>query len=416
MATKIIKYNKNKHQKEFHADIKSKRLHLSSGFGGGKTYALIMKMFQLSKLNKNIAGGFMCPTYTEFTKDVKPLVEEICELQKIPFQYHGQEHYYKFPWSNGKIYVVGATNKIRGPNWGFALINELTLCPLVRYKEVLGRVRVKRARYPQVASVGTPEGMASEYYDYMIESPRENFRIIYGDTRDNLQNLTKDYVDNLSADYDTVMQDAYIRGLWVNMTGNRFYYAYDPDRNDDLSIEQNPYAAIHIALDFNVENMTATLWNYDGKYLKAFGEIVIPDNADTNKMCDAFRAREIHPDDCIIYPDPAGNARTTKGLPDNTILRNNGYRNIRVKSKAPGMRQRQLHMNNLLDKGIIKINPKACPTLKKDFLAVEQDVAKLDKIKENSKLTHASDGVDYMTDILIPFRGSTQRSRVQRVR
>jgi len=419
MPTKIIKYNKNPHQKEFHNDVKSKRLHLSTGFGGGKTYAIIMKMLQLSKLNKNVHGGLMVPSYTDFTKDVKPLAEEIFEDQKIPYEYHGTEHWYKFPWSRGKCFVVSAERKIRGPNWGWAVINELTLCPLVRYKEVLGRVRVKRAKYPQVASCGTPEGWASEYYEYMIEKPRDNFRIIYGDTRDNLCNLTADYVDDLEADYDDIMQDAYIRGLWVNMAGNRFYYGYDPKINDDTKIVYNPYSTVHISMDFNVDPMAANLWHYDGKFLKAFDEITLKNiegGADTKMMGRAIVARDHEPHEVIVYPDPAGAARSTKGQPDITQLEELGFVNIRKRKKAQGMRTRQLNMNNLLQKAIIKINPIKCPELKKDFMSVEQDIVTLEKIKKNLARTHHSDGADYLGDILYPFSGKRARSRMQRAR
>lgn len=418
MASKAIKYNKNKHQKEFHLDTYSKRLHLSSGFGGGKTYALIMKMFQLTKLNRDVAGGLMCPTYTEFTKDVKPLIEEICEANGIPINYHGTEHYYTWPWTKGKTYIVGAKTRIRGPNWGYALINELTLCPLVRYKEVLGRVRVKRAKYLQVASVGTPEGMASEYYDYMIEKPRDNFRVIYGDTRDNLMNLTEDYVDNLSEDYDSVMQDAYIRGLWVNMAGNRFYYAYT-EKNHNEDIKFNEYMSVHISMDFNVDPMSAVLWQYDGKKLRAFDEITIENiegGANTKMMGNRIIAKGYDPSDVTIYPDPSGNNRKTDGLPDITVLRNMGFTDIRVRKAHPSFRQRQLNMNNLLEKGIIELHPKKCPRLKKDFMSVEQDTITNEKIKKNKALTHHSDGADYLCDILFPFSGSRSRSRVERVR
>ena len=49
-------------------------------------------------------------------------------------------------------------------------------------------------------------------------------------------------------------------------------------------------------------------------------------------------------------------------------------------------------------------------------MAVEQDAVDFSKIKKNPKLTHASDGVDYMTDILIPFKGRKKSSSTQRIR
>lgn len=415
MATLKIAYKKNKHQKEFHKDIKSKRLHLSTGFGGGKTYALIMKMLQLSLANKDVHGGMMCPSLVEFKKDVLPLAEEIFEDNNIPYKYNGVDHTFKFPWSKGKVYVVSGEKKIRGPNWGFAIINELTLCPLVRYKEVIGRVRVKRAKQPQVVSVGTPEGIANEYYEYMIENPSDKFKVIYGNTRDNQMNLNEDYVENLIDSYDDKMLDAYLRGLWVNMVGSRFYYAYDPEKNHEKVI-RNEFGHTHVALDFNVEYMTATCWNYDGKHVKAFDEIVIPDNASTNEMAQALLKRGYMPDETTIYPDPAGKARKTDGRPDHVVLKANGYHDVKVRSAAPRFRQRQLHSNNLLSKGILKVNPDKCPYLKRDLAGVEQNKIDFGKIKSNPKMTHASDGMDYMLDILIPFKGRSKKSTTQRIR
>lgn len=414
-----IRYRKNKHQKEFHDDLTSKFLHLSTGFGGGKTHALVMKAIQLSFLNKHAHGGLVAPSYAEFKKDILPLFEEILDSNKVEFDYHGTDHYFTFPWTKKRLYVVSGLNKIRGPNWGYAVINELTLIPLVRYKEVIGRVRVRNAKYPQIASVGTPEGMASEYYDYMIENPRDDFkeklRIIYGDTRDNAQNLTEDFLEDLESSYDSVMQEAYIRGHWINMTTDRFYYSFDSHKNVDNSIEPSPYSAVHISMDFNVNPMTCVAWNYDGRNLKAFDEITLND-ADTNKMCQAMKARGYTPENTIIYPDPAGKARSTKGQPDTEILKAHGYTEVRVKNKAPMFRARQLNVNNLLEKEVIKINAKKCPGLYKDFQAVEQDQVTLEKKKDNPKLTHYSDGMDYMCDILYPFKGKNKESSVEKFR
>lgn len=382
-------------------------------------------MLQLSLANKDVHGGLMCPSLVEFKKDVLPLGEEIFEDNNIPYRFNGSDYTFKFPWSKGKIYVVSSEKKIRGPNWGFAGINELTLCPLVRYKEIIGRVRVKKAQQPQVVSVGTPEGIANEYYEYMIEDPGDKFTIVYGDTRHNQANLSEDYVQNLVDSYDKVMLDAYLSGLWVNMAGNRFYYAYEPDINCDTTIQRKfsvhgdnyrQYHHTHISLDFNVEYMTAVCWNYDGRTLTAFDEIVIEDNASTEKMAQAILARGYVPHQTTLYPDPAGRARKTDGRPDHIVLEQNGFTDIKFRGGAPRMRERQLHANNLLSKGIIKINPDSCPFLHKDLVGVEQDKIKFGKIKDNPKMTHASDGMDYMVDILIPFRGRTKRSTTQRIR
>lgn len=404
-----LEYKRNVHQEAFHSDLTTKLLHLSTGFGGGKSFGLAMKLMQLSAINKYADGGLVCPTYGDFRKDMLPIFEDILERANVKkWSYHRTDHYFTFPWTKRKLWVASGEQKLRGPNWGYAGANEVTLMPIVRYKEMMGRVRDRRTTIPQIVTVGTPEGTDSEYYDFFIENPpqdpRLSIRIIYGDTRDNAANLDPGYVAMLETAYDKVMVDAYLRGLWVNMKGNRFYYAHNPDVNHDKDIREDPMALVHCALDFNVEHMTATLWHNFGDQILGFDEIVLDNNADTHKMTQALKARGYLPGRTIIYPDPAGSARSTKGQPDHTILKNAGF-DIKARSAQPRLRQRQLNVNNLLDKARIIFNPDRMPTLKKDLEGVEQNPVTLDKVKTNPKLTHASDGLDYLCDILFEFSG-----------
>ena len=407
---------------EFDEDLTSPFLHLSTGFGGGKSYALVMKALRLSMLNAPYSGGLMAPTYGELKRDIIPIFDDIFESNNLTryVKYHGTDHYYTFPWTKGRLYLFTAENKLRGPNLGYFLINESTLIKHERYKEAVGRVRVKGAPYPQIASVGTPEGTGNYMYEAFVEKPMPGSRIIYGDTRANADNLSPTYIASLESSYDKIMLDAYLRGLWVNMNGNQFYYAHS-ERNQDRTLARLPHELTRVALDFNVEHMTATCWHFDeprGSFpgrLTGFDEIVIDNNADTERMIAALRARDYMPENSIIYPDPAGKARKTNGAPDHTILRNAGYE-VHTRLAAPRMRQRQLNTNNLLDKGIVRYNPDAMPTMKKDFEAVVQDPVTFEKLKTNPKLTHASDGFDYMTDILFPFSGKKEKSDIIKVR
>jgi len=404
-----LKYIPNKHQREFQSDITSRFLHLSTGFGGGKTYSLAQKLIQLSVLNKNMAGGLVVVDYSEFKKDILPEFQFILDANNIPYRFHQTEKWFLFPWSSGKLYVVTAEKPIRGQNWAYCGLNEVTLMPLVRYKEAIGRVRIKSAPCPMIVSSGTPEGHISEYYEYMIENPPRGFRIIYGSTDDNLHNLGDFYIDNLEASYDTKMLEAYRQGLWVNMSESLFYYSYDPTKNHDDTLQLNDYQSFHISMDFNVDPFCATIWGYDGYGLYGLDQIELKGKQgySTVNMVDAMQARGFTPNNSIIYPDPAGKARSTKGLPDITVLRNAGYE-TRFRPAAPDFRKRQLNVNNLLDKGIIKFNSIKCTGIRKDFVGVEQDKITLEKLKDNPNLTHYSDGLDYMCDILYPFSGNAK--------
>ena len=433
MADIVLKYKRNAHQALFHDDVTSKFLHLSSGFGGGKSFGLVMKNLQLSRLNRNIEGGCVVPSIPDYKKDLLPLFEEILDSNRISYRYHKSDKWFKFPWSSAKLTVVTAEKKIRGPNWGYATVNEIGLISHERFKEVIGRVRVKGAPHPQIASSGTPEGTAHWLHEVFVETPMKNSRIIYGDTRNNLENLADDYVSTMEDSFDSIMLDAYLRGMFVNMNGSRFYYSYDPKRNDNPAIEQIEGAEVHVSLDYNVSPMIATLWNITQVVNKkgiplmttlghpieratAFDTIVIEDGADTMQMSHAFYAYGLDPETTTIYPDPAGRNRSTQGAPDNVQLKNAGWTRIRVKSAAPQFRKRQIAVCNMLAKGLIEVHPTRCKVLKKDLEAVEQNKATFEKMKENPKLTHASDGMDYFVDIRFPLSGQKPETRSTKYR
>lgn len=425
-----VHYDRNDHQVPFDEDVTTKFLHLSSGFGGGKSYGLAMKALKLSALNKNIPGGCVVPSIADYKKDLLPIFEDILEQNRIRYQYHRTDKWFKFPWSKARMYVASAEKSLRGPNWGWAVVNEATLIEDTRYKETIGRVRLKGTPFPQIASCGTPEGY-NWLYDRFIEKPMANSRIIFGDTRNNAKNLADDYIQSLEDSYDQVMLDAYLKGLFVNMNGQRFYYAYDPHKNLSRELKRIDGEEVRVSMDFNVDPMTATLWhilpvldangrpvsNANGPVRRAIAfEQIELRGADTNKMVDAMKARDLHPDTTTIYPDPAGNARSTQGPSDVLILKNAGYYKIKTRSSAPHFRRRQLCVNNLLDKGHIQINPDTCPGLKKDLEAVEQDEVTFGKIKDNPKLTHFSDGMDYFADIEFPLSGVKPETRQTRIR
>lgn len=427
-----INYTPIAHQKEFHLDRKSRFLHLSTGFAGGKTFSLVMKTIDLHQLNAPYDIGLFAPTIADYKKDVLPTFIDILESNYIPYEYHQTDKWFRFPWSKGKIQVFSCENKIRGPNLAAASINEATLISFERYKEIIGRVRIKESRCPQIASSGTPEGIAHWAYDFFVDNPSSNKNIIYGSTRANAENLDPAYIQTLEQTYDQAMIDAYLEGLFVNMNSHRFYYSYNPSKNDDETIQRISGQEVYVSLDFNVAPMCATLWHYlpvtdqndnptrdsNGPIMQliGFGQIKIPDGANTEHMCNALKANDCLPDHTTIFPDPAGRARSTKGKPDIEILRSQGFYKIKVKSVAPQFRKRQLNTNNLLDKALVKIHPKNCEGLKKDFIAVEQDTATFEKIKDNDQLTHYSDGFDYMADILFPLSGKKPESRTTKYR
>lgn len=403
-------------QFDFFEDDITKFLHLSAGYGFGKTRVLIYKLLKLSMMNAPHPGGLVVPSYPDFSRDVKIAIDDVCNEHNIPYDFHGSEHRYTFPWSKGCLYVTTAEKKIRGPNWAYAGVNELTLITMERYREVIGRVRIKDARMPQVVSSGTPEGLSSAYYEAFVEKPMPNSKCLYGDTRDNAHNLNPNYIQSLKDTYPDALLDSYMKGLWVNLTGNRFYYSYDTKINCEQNTPDDSLPFI-VGMDFNVDPLTCSIWQQWGNRMIGFDEIVLEggEGFKTENMVKALNARGYTKKNTVICPDPAGKNRNTSGRTDVEILEGFGY-TVHVKASAPRFRERQINMNKLFEQKRIVVDHIKMPKTHKDFMAVECDPITLEKVKKNPKLTHLSDGVDYMIDVHFPFNDHRSRNNVVKVR
>lgn len=391
-----------------------------------------MKAFNLAYLNRPYPTGIFVPSVPEYKKDMLPQMEEILEENNVVnhprFNYHKSDRVWTLPWSAGKLYVFTCERRIRGPNIASACINEPGLISYTRFKEILGRVRVKGAPYPQINLAGTWEGRNHWLFDHFVEPkkpPKPGSRkVIYASTRENADNLSEIYIPMLEENYDEVMLKAYMEGLPINMNGSMFYYAFTRDGNCDRTIQQVPHETVHITMDFNVGYMTCAMWNIvevpdrprgplarykTHEEVHGFDEIVLNTwDADTQKMCNALKERGYDPDfvDIVIYPDTSGKSRKTTGKSDFEILKQNGFRNIKFKPKAPSMKDRRNAMNNMFSKRHLKLNPDTMPETAKDFEGVEVDLADGTKIKDTEgKKTHLSDGADYFIDIKFPLSG-----------
>lgn len=405
-----IKYLQLPAQEEFDNDVTTFLLLMLSGFGGGKSYALAMKLFKLSQLNAPYPGALFVPSIPEYKRDMLPIMLEILEENRINFDYNKSEFRWTLPWTRGPLYTITCERRIRGPNLAYGGINEPALISYERFKEAIGRIRIGKAKNRQLALAGTGERKSDWLYEHFVE--KGIGRIIHADTRKNIF-LSDDYVPNLIENYDEQWLEAYLKGGFVNFNTSAFYYAFDRTTHLDKTIEYDPNLEVHIGMDFNVDYMTCTLWHADDKTARCFDEIVLPQNQRTQKICDAILARKYKVEMCTVYPDTAGKHRDTRSTTtDIIIVKENGFK-VRYKKRAPYFRDRQLCVNNLLDKKRLKVHPK-CKVLIRDLSDVEQDRGDLSKIKTNPKLTHASDGMDYMLDILFPLSGRKPISTTSR--
>jgi len=417
-----IKFNKLKAQAELFDDDKTKTILFSGGLGSGKTYALCMKALKLSYINKGYAGGILCPSYSDFKKDVFPTIIQVLEENKVKYRYHKQDKVFMFPWSKAPLYVFTGEKPIAGPNLAYCLINEHSLMQYDRISEMLRRVRIKRAPAPQRVLCGTPEDRYGWLMDWVeAQQAVGNFKIVYADTSENVH-IDQNYRKELEALLDDEAMKIFAEGQIVRIGGDYFYYAFSRKRNIDRSVDFLRDHVIHVGLDFNVGNMSATFSHKveieHNKYAQHFfDELVLKGDSNTYQMCTAIKAR--YPsdwkDNLIITCDASGKNRSTSArtnvMNDVGILREAGFE-VRLKRANIRMRKRQLLVNGMLSHGLIRISPE-CKLTIKDLEKVQQNRTDFTKIKDkDNKLTHLSDTIDYVMDYEYSLVTEKQRTRV----
>jgi hypothetical protein len=417
----MIKYDTEgiDYQDQFHNSEKPK-VYLSTGFGGGKTYSLVMKLFKLMNINRLCAGGILSPTFKMYKRDVVPTIKTICKENGIRYKYNRSDAVWFFPDTGSMIYAFTAEDpdSIKGPNLAFFVINEVTLCSEEAFLMALGRVRLKQASLLQVAMSGTPESF-NWAYEYFISNPRTDTDLIFGDARKNTH-IAASFFQTLADSYDELMQAQYIEGKFVNMSGKRAVWAFNRHKHASRPVQKISGLPVWVSLDFNVNPMAATLWNpiplgeYEGVpygiRLRAFDELNI-ESSNTYEVCDALNQRlerDSHGtliDRVTIYPDPAGRAKSTKtrNLSDFDILREQGFREIKFKPSI-SVRDCLNATNGIFSRNEVELDPVKC---RQTIADLEQCVLKDDVfeiVKSNPKRSHWVDGTKNMIDFEFPVR------------
>lgn len=421
MLAQPIRYDASRAQAQFHNILDKFFAILSMGYGGGKTYALCMKLIQLATINRGLPGGVLCPSLKMFKRDVYPELLSISHENDLDITYNAHDNYLSLPITGSKVYVFHDEDKgasIKGVNLAFGVINEMNLISEQGFHSFLARIRLKKAVLKQLAMSGTPEEF-NWFYDMFVAEANPMAKIIFGDARDNSY-VASEYFDILKNSYDDLMQQRYIGGQYVSLLGKRALYAFDRLKHGNQVIERDYNAPVKVSCDFNVYPMTATLWNYYPKtsqyWYTAFGEIKI-DGADTFDLCNAIRdAVGADYKNAVIYPDPAGNARSTKdkNVTDISIMRQFGFKNLRFKSKIKSVRSELNAANSLFYRNRVLVS-KNCKHTIRDYerSVIAKNSFTIDK--SNPELSHYVDGTKNMLGYDNPII-KPHRDRVVRIR
>lgn len=395
-----------------------------AGFGSGKTFGNWIKIFKWLNDYPGVPMGYFAPTYSLIRDIFVPEVEEFCAANSI------RSHFSK---SESKMYIQGYApvfcrsmqnpETIVGFKIGHAAVDEIDILPMQKaweaWRKIKARCRVKI--YPtgkkkkrenelsnQMALSSTPEGYKFAYEAFK-KNPLLGSELYQMSTYDNEYNLSINYIDELKSNYPAQLIEAYINGIFTNLTSGRVWVGYDRvlNRSHELWDGTEP---IIVGMDFNVGRGCAVIYVKRPTGLHAVGEIY--NTYDTN---DTVRAlEEKYPQTMVsIIPDASGKKRnsTNATTSDISLLKQSGFRVIKNESN-PNIKDRVMATNAMFCNGLgerrLFVNDTTCPQY---AMALEQQVYDSNGLPEkgNGKEDDITDSGSYPIAKLFPIRKKNSR-------
>jgi hypothetical protein len=293
-----------------------------------------------------------------------------------------------------RIVGLDAYDNLRGSGLYFFIGDEWADCPAEAWGEVIRPMLSTCGGH--ALFIGTPRGYNHFYDGYQAGQSAD------GDTRSWLYttvqggNVPQSEIDAAMRELDKRTFQQEYEGSFVNFSG-RVYSEFS--RTESVKrCDYNPALPLHIGMDFNINPMSATLWQIkpDGE-LWQVDEIMIP-TSNTGEMCDEILIR--YPQaKTTIYPDPAGAQRRTsaQGKTDISILRERGF-NVVAMSSHPLVRDRINIVNGKFLSADGKRHAFIDPRCKESIKCYEQLIYRdgTNQPDKNMGLDHLPDATGYV--------------------
>ena len=251
------------------------------------------------------------------------------------------------------IRLVGldASENLRGSGLWFFGGDEWADCRPNAWREVI-RPMLSTAR-GHALFIGTPKGFDHFRDAYLLGQPGgdPSYRSFLFTTADG-GNVPPEELDAARRELDLrTYQQEYCASF--ETYAGRVVYAFSRAENVKRS-GHDPNRPLHVGMDFNVNPMSATVWQEQGETTRQIDEIVLP-TSNTDEMADeivrrygreGFEPGRRTVGHITVYPDPAGAQRRSSagGRTDIGILREKGFAVCAQRSHPP-VRDRMNVMN-----------------------------------------------------------------------
>ncbi len=388
-----------------------------AGYGSGKTMAGVIRAFHLKKKYPKQKVGYYLPTYPLINDIAVPRFEEFLGGMGIKCSYNKKDKELKIRRMGSIIFrTMDRPERIIGYEHADAIADELDTLTQDKAADVWRKIKARnREKKPDgsqntIGAVTTPEGFKF-MYDRWEKNPVEGHELIRASTYSNLRNLPANYIEDLIREYPAQLIQAYIDGIFVNLTNKSVYSEFDRTRCATMATIQSG-EVLRVGMDFNVGQMAAIVHvmrtDPNDKIQKAYAVDELTGLLDTPEMITNLKL--LYPGhQIIVYPDASGASRHSNGASatDIALLREAGFK-VFVNTKNPFVKDRVLSFNVLLKAQRYFVNIDRCPVLVE---ALEKqaydDKGEPDKA---SGLDHPNDAAGYFVSYEFGItRGKTQQ-------
>lgn len=358
-----------------------------AGFGSGKTWVgsagICKHVWEWPRIN----SGYFAPTYPQIRDIFFPTIEEVAFDWGLKVKTKESDKEVEF-YAGGRYRSTTICRSMEKPQTivgfkiGHALVDELDVLPVLKAQHAWRKI-IARMRYNEhglkngVDVTTTPEGFKFVHQQFMKqlrEKPhlQELYGLVQASTYDNEANLPDDYIDSLMESYPPQLIQAYLEGLFVNLTSGTVYHAYDRKLNG-CTDELKPAEPLHIGMDFNVGKMSAITHVKRDGLPRAVDEIT--KGYDTPDMIQKIKERYWRFDgntyqktcEITIYPDASGDSRKSvnASTTDIALLKQAGFK-VKAPEANPPVKDRVNAMNamflNAAGERRYLVNEDRCPT------------------------------------------------------
>ena len=386
---------------------------LITGRRFGKTFLCIQEIAKFARYPKKKVW-YVAPTY-RMAKDIvwNDLVERMTKHKWVKKINHSD---LKIILRNGsEISLRGADNEnsLRGVGLDFLVMDEFADIKEHAYTEVLRPTLSDKGRMGAALFCGTPRGYGNWSYNlFTREKDDDQWASFQFTTLDGGQ-VSKQEIEQAKSDLDERTFAQEYQASFVNYAG-QIYYNFD--RKENVLEKYEPKnEEVHIAIDFNVDPMSAVVTELKGNRIYVYDEIVIY-SSNTDEMVyeinNRFKDKHIY-----VYPDPACKQRKTSagGVTDLAILKNAGF-NLRVRNAHPLIRDRINAVNTKLKNanGVRTLFiANKCKTMLK---SIERQIYKEGTVipDKDNNYDHMNDALGYLVEYLYPVRRDFKPSKPMR--